>query len=87
MKHSLCKAFGAGLYCPHLSGMQEILLDKGFKGGDGGVSCCGGWPAMACLTASPYFTPEFMLEEGEEDSFMEDYNFIRRIIRIEEEDK
>lgn len=76
-----------GLLIAYDSYQQEILLDKGFKGGDGGVSCCGGWPAMACLTASPYFTPEFMLEEGEEDSFMEDYNFIRRIIRIEEEDK
>lgn len=71
-----------GLSIAYDSYQQEVLLDKGLKGGDGGVSCCGGYPAMSCLTASPYFTPDFMAEEGEEDSFMEDYNFIRRVIRI-----
>lgn len=71
-----------GLSIAYDSYQQEVLLDKGLKGGDGGVSCCGGWPAMSCLTASPYFTPDFMAEEGEEDSLMEDYNFIRRVIRI-----
>lgn len=71
-----------GLLIAYDSYQQEVLLDKGLKGGDGGVSCCGGWPAMSCLTASPYFTPDFMVEEGEEDSLMEDYNFIRRVIRI-----
>ncbi len=71
-----------GLLIAYDSYQMEVLLDKGFKGGDGGVSCCGGYPAMACLTASPYFTPDFMLEEEEVDSFMEDYNFIRRVIRV-----
>ncbi|MDE7309890.1 MAG: formylglycine-generating enzyme family protein [Lachnospiraceae bacterium] len=71
-----------GLSIAYDSYQQEVLLDKGLKGGDGGVSCCGGWAAFSCLTASPYFTPEFMMEEGEEDSLMEDFNFIRRVIRV-----
>jgi len=73
-----------GLLIAYDSYQQEIMLDKGLKGGDGGVACCGGWDAMSCLCASPYFTPEFMEEEGDEDYLMPNYNFIRRVIRIAE---
>lgn len=73
-----------GLLIAYDSYQQEIMLDKGLKGGDGGCACCGGWDAMSCLTASPYYTPEFMMEEEDEDALMEDYNFIRRVIRIME---
>lgn len=64
---------------------REILAGDRprFKGGDGGVNVCGGLgPLLGYLSCSPYFTA-WDMEEGADEELNGNYDFFRRIIRVE----
>ncbi len=68
-----------GLFIGEDSYELEVIQDGGFKGGDGGCACCGGFDALDSLNYSPYMNDDW---EDEED--MLESACIRRIIRITE---
>lgn len=70
-----------GLFIAYDTYKNEIMLDGGFKGGDGGCFACGGYTGMTCIIASPYYTNR-VFEEREENELFRDFDCIRRIIRI-----
>ena len=76
---------------PHFFGLvigfdpyrKEVLAGAApiFKGGDGGMNVCGGMgPLLGYLPCSPYFTAWY---EEEDEQLNGDYDFLRRIIRVE----
>lgn len=66
--------------------MEIIEADKlAYKGGDGGCNICGGSEIfLGYLPCSPYYNQEPIEYEEDDNELHGDYDFYRRIIRIEE---
>lgn len=78
---------GFGLYIGYDPYQRELALDSAgefvFKGGDGGCFVCGGSSCELGMLPScaPYF--KGFEEDGPVDELHGDYDFVRRILRIE----
>ena len=70
-----------GIIIGNDSYQMELIADGlGAKGGDGGCSCCGGFPMMEYLVCSPYYYDEQMMEDLIDETHCNgDFEFVRRV--------